>query len=86
VLDVVGLGPDARRRTFEWVPSAPTTRSKMRGAACSNVTCASFAVSVSEVIESPKRYSQPRCARTAASRVAAADLQVAAGELARGSR
>jgi hypothetical protein len=43
----------------EKIPSAPTTRSKRRGAARSNVTSTPPAVSTSAVIVSSNRYSTP---------------------------
>ena len=66
------------------MPSAPTTRSYVRGAPFSNVTCTPSAVSVSDVIESPKTYAQSSLVRSYSSsrEVAATDLHVPAGELA----
>jgi hypothetical protein len=47
----------ASERTPECIPSAPTTRSNVRGAAFWNVTCTPCGVSSTEVIQSPNRYS-----------------------------
>ncbi len=50
-------GPNASARTPECSPSAPITRSTVRGAPWANVTSTPEAVSVSDVIQSPKTYS-----------------------------
>ena len=52
-------GPKATARTVECSPSAPITRSKLRGAARSKVTSTASGVWVIPVTESPKRYSVP---------------------------
>ena len=54
-----GSGPKASARSVECNPSAPITRSNVRGSARSKVTSTAPGTSVIPVTESPKMYSAP---------------------------